>query len=252
MKSFLLSVAFLFILCSCTYIPTHNFMIGERYAAIVPEKVLFFKGPSNSTEPFRMEKPEEFVIEGVECTIRTEKGDCPFDFNIRSGMPNNACDVFYRVGLEEEGTAYLSALYIFSQKISGFLLPLGPKREQSWGDDTFEVRAGFDEMWDIVIRAVHDLGYTIAQVRKEDGYLSTHTQDEGEFRSRMAIWLTMNGDYARVEVDATSEQRYRTKDKITGEVHVSWYGGGKSRYYQYQFLDKIRQRLWASYKEAKK
>lgn len=247
-KLILLCAVFLILICSCTYIPTirtHNFMIGERYAAIVPEKILFLKEPSADAETFEMEKPEEFIIEGVECTIRTEKGDCPYD-------SKNVNDVFYRVRLEEGEGAYLSALYIFSRKISGYLLPLGPEGEQSLGGDTFEVKAGFDEMWDIVIRAVHDLGYTIVQMRKEDGYLSTHTREEGDNRSRLAIWLSMNGDYARVEVDATSEHRYRTKDRKTGEELVSsWYGEGKTNYYQYQLLDRIRQRLWESYKKAK-
>ncbi|MBI2412480.1 MAG: hypothetical protein HYV24_04645 [Deltaproteobacteria bacterium] len=248
-KLILLCAVFLILICSCTYIPTiptHNFMIGERYAVIIPEKVHLLKRPSANAEPFEVERPEEFVIEGVECTIRTEKGDCPLD-------AKTSKDVFYRIRFEGGEEAFLRTFYIFGRGTSGYLLPLGPRREQNWkGEDTFEVRAGFDEMWDIAVRAVHDLGYTITQMRKEDGYLSTDTREEGNSRSRLAVWLSMDRFYARVEVDATSEYRSRTKDRTTGQEQVSpWYEGGKS-YYQYQFMDRIRQRLWASYKEAKK
>lgn len=240
----LLSAVFLILLCSCTL--THDFMVGERYAAVEPKRVLLFKGPSFDSEAFLMELPREFVIEGVECPKRATEG-CPYE--LKGTTPKYLDDIFYRIKLDEE-TAYLSSRYIFNSKFSGALIALGPRKTKRFGEENaFEIKAGFDEMWETAIRTAHEYGYTISQIKKADGYLSTHTKSDGKDRSRVSIWVSTKGDLARVEVNATSESKIRIK--VDGQDRSYWESDGMWFFIERGLLEDIREKWWASYKEAK-
>lgn len=236
----LLSTVFLILLSSCAL--THDFMVGERYAADEPKKVLLFRGPSFDSEALLVELPREFAIEGVECPKRaTEKG-CPYE--LKGTTPKYLEDIFYRVRLDEE-TAYLSSRYIFDSKFSGALIALGPRKTKRFGEENaFEVKAGFDKMWETVIKTVHEYGYTISQLKKAEGYISTHTKSDGKDRSRLSIWVSTKGDLTRVEINATSESKIRIK--VDSQDRSYWERDGMWFFIERGILEEIREKLWLS------
>lgn len=245
MKRIILLIAFLLTIAGCTV--THKIMIGERFAVVVPERVAFCYEPSLDSKFFVMDRPEKFVIEGVECGMFAEgkKDDqCVFDLD-EYRYPRNADVLFYKTRLESGKTGYLHSNYFFDHRFSRFLLPLGPKDQLGYfarRANNFEVKTDYDTMWRVVVDSIDDLGYVSAQMKKEDGYIETYIKNDGDTRSKLSARVSRQDEYILVIVNANSENLLKTKE------HKLWYDNGQSGIYAERLLDKIRLKFFVMHR----
>lgn len=237
MKRIILLIAFLLTTAGCTV--THKFMIGEQFAVVVPKKVAFCYEPSLNGKFFVPDRPEKFVIEGVECGMFAEEktdDQCIFDLN-EDNYPRNADVLFYKTRLESGKTGYLHSNYFFDYRFSRFLLPLGPKdhlRYFTGRANNFEIKADYDTMWRVVVDSIDELGYVSSQMKKEDGYIETYMKNDGDTRSKLSARVSKQGEYTLVIVKAKSENLLKTKE------YNRWYDNGQKGEYVLKLLDKIR------------
>lgn len=236
MKRWALFTILLVVLASCGGFKTHNDLIGERYTAVVLEKVAFFDGPSLESKAFFLDRPEEFVIEEVECGEGKKDVICPYERD-EFGDPKNFDKIFYKVKFESGKTGYLHAAYIFYSQLSKYLLsPLG----YMYFGNTFEIKTDYNTMWQVVINSIDDLGYVIAQMRKEEGYIATQLKDMRTYRSKLSVWISKKGDYIEVTVKAKSEQLEENK---SDKRDIPYWRETSGSLYQKNFLDEVRKRF---------
>ncbi|MBI5644103.1 MAG: hypothetical protein HY954_11595 [Deltaproteobacteria bacterium] len=247
MKKIILLLAFLLISAGCTV--THKFMIGERFAVVVPERVAFCYEPSLDSKLFVPDRPEEFVIDGVECGMLTEgkKDDqCIFDLD-EYNYPRNADFLFYKTKLESGKIGYLHSNYFFDHRFSRYLLPLGPQDQLRYfarRDDTFEVKTDYDTMWRVIVDSIDELGYVSAQMKKEDGYIETYIKNDGDTRSKLSARVSRLDEYMLVFVNARSENLLKTKE------YKLWYDNAQRSIYVQRLLDKIRLKFFVLHRSA--
>jgi len=84
MKRIMLLMVFLLMAVGCTH--THKFMIGERFAAVVPEKIIFTVEPTMESQAFVALKPMEFKIEDTECGQDKKDGECILELDDKKNL----------------------------------------------------------------------------------------------------------------------------------------------------------------------
>jgi len=235
----ILIMVLLFVATGCTV--THKIMIGERFAAVVPEKIIFTIEPSMDSQAFVALKPVEFKIEGAECGQDKKDGECLLEVDEKKNL-KNADTLFYKVKLEHGATGYIIGSYFFDPKLSRYLLPLGPKDQLAYvarRATAFDIKTDYDTMWRVVVDSIDELGYVSAQMKKEDGYIETYTKNDGDTRSKLSARVSKVGEYMLVIVNANSENLLKTKE------YNSWYDNGQWGGYALKLLDKIRWKFFA-------
>lgn len=219
----------------CTH--THKFMIGERFAAVVPEKIIFTVEPSMESQAFVALKPMEFQIEDTECgQDRKKDGECILELDEKKNL-KNADTLFYKVKLANGATGYIIGSYFFDTKLSRYLLPLGPKDQLAYvvrRATAFDIKTDYDTMWRVVVDSIDELGYVSSQMKKEDGYIETYIKNDGDTRSKLSARISRHDEYIGVVVNARSENLFKTKED------KRWYDNGQWGEYALKLLDKIR------------
>lgn len=247
MKKLILSIVLLLISTGCTV--TQKFMIGERFAVVVPERVAFCYEPSLGSKFFVPERPEEFIVEGVECGMFAEEkkdDQCLLDLD-EYDYPRNADILFYKIRLESGKTGYLHSNYFFNSRFSRYLLPLGPKDQLGYiarRANSFEVKTDYDTMWRVVVDSIDELGYVMAKMNKEDGYMSTNMKNDGDTRNKLSARISRQGEYIEIIVNAKSENLMKTKK------YNRWYDNGQWGIYAERLLDKIRLKFFVLHRSA--
>lgn len=234
MKKIILLIVFLLTTAGCTV--THKMMIDERFALVVPEKVAFSKNPSADSETFFAIKPVRFLIEGVECGHGKKDGECIVDLDENKRL-KNAKTLFYRIKLENGESGYIAGNYFFDPDFLRYFIDIGPKYQIGYAArvaNYFEVKTSYKTMWWVVVDSIDELGYVLAQMKKEDGYMSTHIKNDGDARSKLSVWFSRHGEYVEVIVDARSESLMKT------QKYNRWEYDGQALHYEQRLLDKIR------------
>ncbi|MBI2412477.1 MAG: hypothetical protein HYV24_04630 [Deltaproteobacteria bacterium] len=242
MKKIILLMVFLLTTAGCTV--THKIMIGERFAAVVPEKVLFIKEPATDGKGFVALKPVLFEIEGVECGQGKKDVECILELDEKQNL-KDADTIFYKIKIERKDTGYITADYFFDHRFSRYLLPLGPKNQIGYfarAATAFDIKTDYDTMWRVVVDSIDELGYVSAQMKKEDGYIETYIKNDGDTRSKLSARVSRQDEYMLVIVNANSENLLKTKE------HKLWYDNGQSGIYAERLLDKIRLKFFVMHR----
>lgn len=242
MRIYILSLVFLLTTAGCTV--THKIMIGERFAAVVPEKIIFTIEPSMDSQAFVALKPVEFKIEGVECGRDKKNGECLLELDEKKNL-KNADTLFYKVKLANGATGYIIGSYFFDPKLSRYLLPLGPKDQLAYvarRATAFDIKTDYDTMWQVVVDSIDELGYVSAQMNKEDGYIETYIKNDGDTRSKLSARISRHDEYIGIIVNASSENLLKTKE------YNRWYDNGRWGEYALKLLDKIRWKFFVMHR----
>ncbi|MBI4950020.1 MAG: hypothetical protein HY955_07750 [Deltaproteobacteria bacterium] len=234
MKRIILLIAFLLTIAGCTV--THKMMIGEKFALVVPEKIAFSKNPSADSETFFVMKPVRFVIEGVECGQGKKDGECILDLDENDRL-KDAKTIFYKIKLENCESGYVVGDYFFDPDFLKYFIDIGPRYQIGYfarQTNYFEVKTSYDRMWRVVRDSIDELGYVLAQMNKEDGYMSTNIKNDGDTRSKLTVWLTKEDEYIEVIVKARSESLFKTPQ------YKRWEPDAQAFQYKQRLLDKIK------------
>lgn len=214
------------ILWSCSWTYRLNPSIGERHTIRAADKVAIYREPSSKGEPFYLEKPEEFVITEYLCS------EGRFSCNIDAFLIKGVDAFFFKVRFKSGESGYIKYIDIIVDKAdfieSEYEAMLAPR---------YYKNVDFDSVWNAAIDTIDSMGYVIAIMKKEEGYIATQMQVSSHSRNRVSIRLYREKNAVKVDVSTYGEEKRGDKE------NPYWVETGTSGYSEQWILNKIEKRL---------
>lgn len=106
---------------------------------------------------------------------------------------------------------------------------------------TFE--ADYDRVWAAALDVLDQRGFVIAQMAKEDGYITTDIKQMGGWlRGKLSLRLVREDGLVRVTVNSYTEE-LESRDGLKDDIIYYWDESGRYRYLEDKVLKEIDSRL---------
>lgn len=198
----LFSMLFLLVLSSCSWTLRGNPLIGKRYELRTTEGVVFYKEPSFNGEVLKLEGADEFVVEELVCS--DGRFSCATDVLTGGiwGYPSTYFPLFYKVRFVSGGYGYISHSSL--NYPSGAIISFDRiELNKRLGPQSY--MADYNSVWQAALDSLDELGFVIAAMSKEDGYITTQMKGRDRVRDKVSINITGAEGSVNVKVSLYSE-----------------------------------------------